>query len=185
MSAKPRIDDAAIDLFTRLGVDAATTKEIAAAAGVSEGAIYRHYRSKDELAISLFMRAHRRLSELVGEVLVGDMDINARAAALVNAYCRAADEDWALFSFHLLSLHRFIPYYQDDGLDPVTTVEMVLKRAMMSAEIPPADPGILASMIIGVVRQTAENRIYGRFEEPLSVHADLMTKAVQAILFAR
>jgi AcrR family transcriptional regulator len=185
MSAKPRIDDAAIELFTRLGVDASTTKEIAAAAGVSEGAIYRHYRSKDELAVSLFMKAHRRLSELVEEATSGEMDVKDRAAAIVQAYCQAADENWPLFSFHLLSLHRFIPYYQDDGLDPVTTVEKVLKRAMITAEIPPADPAVLGSMVIGVVRQTAENLIYGRIARPLSAYAEPMTKAIQAILFAR
>jgi AcrR family transcriptional regulator len=29
---------------------------------VSEGAIYRHWKSKDELAVGLFMACHRRLS---------------------------------------------------------------------------------------------------------------------------
>ena len=52
MSAKPRIERAALEVFVRDGVDAATTKAIAAQAGVSEGAIYRHWRSKDELAIT-------------------------------------------------------------------------------------------------------------------------------------
>ena len=59
MSAKPRIERAALEVFVRDGVDAATTKAIAAQAGVSEGAIYRHFRSKDELATSLFMAVHR------------------------------------------------------------------------------------------------------------------------------
>ena len=67
MSAKQKIDEAAVRLFARDGFDAATTKQIALAAGVSEGAIYRHYRSKDELAISLFMGVHRRLSQMVAE----------------------------------------------------------------------------------------------------------------------
>jgi AcrR family transcriptional regulator len=185
MSAKPRIDAAAIDLFTRLGVDAATTKEIAAAAGVSEGAIYRHYRSKDELAVSLFMGVHRRLSQLVEEAAAAAPDINSKAAAVVTAYCEVADENWALFSFHLLSIHRFLPYYQEDGKDPVTVVENILKRALVNAEIPPVDPRVLAAMIIGIVAQTAQNRVYGRIDNPLSSHAPLMIKAVQALLTVR
>jgi hypothetical protein len=40
-------------------------------------------------------------------------------------------------------------------------------------------------MIIGVVLQTAQNKAYGRIDSPLSAHAPLMTRAVQAILFAR
>ncbi|MFO1012527.1 MAG: TetR/AcrR family transcriptional regulator [Caulobacteraceae bacterium] len=185
MNAKPRIDAAAIELFTRVGVDAATTKELAALAGISEGAIYRHYKSKDELAISLFMGAHQRLSSLVEEAARSSENVRQQADAIVRAYCQAADEDWALFSFHTLTMHRFLPYYQEDGLDPVSMVEKVLKQAMITAQIPAADPAVLASMCIGVITQTAQNRIYRRFETPLSAHADLMSKGVQALLFAR
>jgi len=185
MSAKDRIDDAAINLFIHMGVDAATTKLIARAADVSEGAIYRHYKSKDELALSLFMATHRRLSALVEEAAAGQRDIRAKAAAIVRAYCQAADEDWPRFTFHMLSIHRFLPFYQEDGRDPVSVVEKLLKRAMLEAEIPAADPRVLAAMVIGLINQTAQNRAYGRFDQPLSAHAPLMTAAVEAVLFAR
>jgi AcrR family transcriptional regulator len=185
MSAKDLIDAAAIELFVHMGVDAATTKLIAKAAGVSEGAIYRHYKSKDELALTLFMSAHRRLSSLVAEAAAEAPDVKAKAAAVVRAYCQAADENWPLFSFHMLSIHRFLPFYQEDGRDPVTVVEKIVKWAMLENELPPADPRILAAMVIGIIVQTAQNRAYRRFEEPLSAHAPLMTAAVQAVLFAR
>ena len=182
---KDRIDRAALDLFVRVGVDAATTREIAAAAGISEGALYRHYRSKDALAVALFMGVHRRLSQLVEEAAAGKRDIRAKAAAIVSAYCQVADENWTLFTFHMINVHRFIPYYQEDGRDPVSVVENLLKAAMVSVEIPPADPRVLAAMIIGVVLQTAQNKAYGRIDNPMTAHAPLMIKAVQAILFAR
>jgi AcrR family transcriptional regulator len=185
MSAKEKIDAAAIDIFVREGVDAATTRQIAAIAGVSEGAIYRHYRSKDALALGLFMAAHRRLSSLVAEAAAGEATLNGKTAAIVRAYCQAADENWPLFTFHLLSLHRFLPYYQEDGKDPVSVVEQLVKRAMMEAELPPGDPRIVASMAIGVVVQTALNKAYGRFDEPMSAHAPLMAAAAQAVLHAR
>ena len=64
-------------------------------------------------------------------------------------------------------------------------IETLLKRAMLEAEIPPADPRVLAAMAIGVIIQTAQNKAYGRFDAPMSAHAPLMTAAVQAVLFAR
>ncbi len=186
MSAKPRIERAALEVFVRDGVDAATTRAIAAAAGVSEGALYRHYKGKDELAISLFMTTHRRLSSLIEETSARAVGIKAKAAAIVAAYCEVADDDWLTFSFHLTQIHRFIPYYQEDGRDPVTVTENVIKQAMIAAEIPPADPRVLAAMAIGVITQTAQNRVYGRLgSDPLSAHAGLMTAGVQALLFAR
>lgn len=186
MSAKPRIERAALEVFAVHGVDGATTKLIAARAQVSEGAIYRHWKSKDELAVGLFLAAHRRLSELIETEAGAVRGVAAKAEALVRAYCTAADEDWTLFSFHLLQLHHFLPYYQEDGLDPVTLVESIVKHAMLNMELPPADPRIVAAMAIGVITQTAQNRAYGRLgDDLLSVHAPLMTAAVLAVLKAR
>ena len=88
MSAKPRIERAALEVFVRDGVDGATTRAIAAEAGVSEGALYRHYRSKDELAITLFMIVHARLSSLIEEAADEAHGIKAKAAAIVRAYCQ-------------------------------------------------------------------------------------------------
>jgi AcrR family transcriptional regulator len=186
MSAKPRIERAALEAFVADGVDATTTKAIAARAGVSEGAIYRHWKSKDALAVGLFMDCDRRLSRLIEDEAAAVDGIKAKAMALVKAYCAVADEDWLLFSFHLLQLNHFLPYYQEDGRAPVTLVENVIKRAMINAELPPGDPRVLAAMAIGVITQTAQNKVYGRLgDDALSAHASLMTAAVQAVLFAR
>jgi hypothetical protein len=112
--------------------------------------------------------------------------VQAKAAAVVRAYCTVADEDWLLFSFHLLQLHHFLPYYQEDGRDPVTMVEGLVKRAMIDAQLPPGDPRVIAAMAIGVITQTAQNKAYGRLgDDALSAHAPLMTAAVQAVLSAR
>ena len=186
MSAKPKIERAALEVFVDRGVDAATTKLIAAKAGVSEGAIYRHWKSKDELALGLFMSTHQRLSDLIIGQAEAETGIKAKAAAVVRAYCTVADEDWLLFSFHLLQLHHFLPYYQEDGRDPVTMVEALVKRAMIDMELAPGDPRVIAAMAIGVITQTAQNKAYGRLGgDALSAHAPLMTAAVQAVLFAR
>ena len=186
MSAKPLIERAALVIFVRDGVDAATTRAIATQAGVSEGALYRHYKSKDELATTLFMVPHRRLSSLVEFGLARASGIRAKAAAVVRAYCQVADEDWLIFTYHLTQIHRFIPYYREDGRDPVTVVEKAIAQAIDDLELPPADPRVLAAMAIGVITQTAQNKAYNRLgKDLLSAHAPLLTSAVQAVLFAR
>ncbi|MGC4955330.1 TetR/AcrR family transcriptional regulator [Actinomadura citrea] len=53
MSARERILDAAADIMRRHGVARATTKEIAKAAGYSEALLYKHFRDKDELMLSV------------------------------------------------------------------------------------------------------------------------------------
>lgn len=48
------IRDAAMRVFVRCGVDAATMQEIASEAGLSAGAIYRYFQGKEELTRSVF-----------------------------------------------------------------------------------------------------------------------------------
>ena len=185
MSAKPRIDRAALELFTVRGYDAATTREIAAAAGVSEGAIYRHYKGKEELAVALFLSLHKRLSTLIQEEAAAAPGFPSKVRAVVNAYCQVADEDWLLFSFHMLSLHRFLPYYEEDGADPVSVTARLIKLAIAHDELPDGDPELLASMALGVVTQTAQNKAYGRIKGPLGDLAPILGTAVLAVLTTR
>ena len=66
---KGRIERAAIELFAARGVDGVSIADIAAAAGVAQGALYRHYRGKDELATQLFADAYLRTGTDLAAIL--------------------------------------------------------------------------------------------------------------------
>lgn len=55
-SAKERIDRAAYELFSRRGVNAVGVDTIVAHAGVAKRTLYKHYPSKDELALAFLQR---------------------------------------------------------------------------------------------------------------------------------
>lgn len=177
-SARERIERAALALFVERGVDAATTREIAARAGVAEGSIYRHFDSKDELAAAMFLSVHTRLATLIREAAKSKRGIAEQTGAVVDAYCRTADENFPLFTFHLLYAHRFLP--SPEGVDnPVDAVEDIIVGAMKRREIVRGEPGFVAGMALGVVLQTALQIHYGRLKGPLSQYAaDLVTAAL-------
>lgn len=180
---RARIERAALDLFVARGVDAATTRDIAAAAGVSEGAIYRHFDGKDALASAIFLEIHTRLARLVREAAAKKPDLAAQARAIVGAYCETADADFPLFKFHLLYAHRFMP--TPDGVDnPVAAVEDIVASAMKRREIPRRDPALAAGMALGLVLQTALQISYGRLAGPLSAYAADMAAGALAALSA-
>ena len=183
-STRARIERAALDLFVARGVDAATTRDIAAAAGVSEGAIYRHFDSKDELASMIFLEIHTRLAALVREAAARKMSLAEQARAVVEAYCATADADFPLFRFHLLYTHRFLP--TPEGVDnPVSAVEDLVAAAMKRREIPRRDPALAAGMALGVVLQTALQISYGRLKGPLSTYCDDIAAGALAALGAQ
>jgi len=53
-STKAKIFDAAIELFANKGFKGTSVREIANALGLTEGAVYRHFSSKDEILESIF-----------------------------------------------------------------------------------------------------------------------------------
>jgi len=184
-NARPKIERAALQLFVNEGVDAATTRDIADKAGVSEGALYRHYKGKDELALALFMETHNRLGDIVMQAAQTDGDLEAKVRAIVTSYCHLADEDWLLFSFHLVSLHKFVPHDIKRPDDPVSITENIIKGLMTTGEIPEGDPAILAAMVLGVVIQAGEHKAYNRLPGAFSKHIDAFTKAIVAILLQK
>ena len=50
------MEQAAIALFARKGLSSTTIKDIAAGAGVTQGALYRHYSGKTQMAWELYSR---------------------------------------------------------------------------------------------------------------------------------
>lgn len=176
-----RIEAAALALFVAHGVDAATTREIARAAGVSEGAIYRHFDSKDELAAAMFLKIHTRLAALIRAAARARRGIAEQAGAIIDAYCTTADEDFPLFTFHLLYAHRFLPTPEDVD-NPVDAVEDIINAAMKRREIVRNDPAFVAGMALGLVLQTALQIHYGRLKGPLSQYAEDLVAATIATL---
>lgn len=56
MKTKDRIIEVAIRLFNQEGTKAVTTNHIAAAAGISPGNLYYHFRNKEEIIRDIFFR---------------------------------------------------------------------------------------------------------------------------------
>ncbi|MEL7487977.1 MAG: TetR/AcrR family transcriptional regulator [Pseudomonadota bacterium] len=154
---------------------------MAARAGLSEGALYRHFKGKDAIALHLFTAIHEKLSRLVRTAGASASTIDAQADAIVDAYCATADDDWALFSYHMFTTPRFLPT-PPGGDDPVTATEDIVRAAMARGDIPSADPVILSAMALGVVLQPALHKAYGRLDGPLADHAETFKAGVKRIL---
>src|SRR4029450_7766946 len=99
---KARVERGALTLFVARGVAETTTKEIAMAASIAEGTIYRYFPSKEQLALDLFQRHHPALAEALAEAQRPARGLRAKIEAIVRCYCEWADRDWTLFAYHLL-----------------------------------------------------------------------------------
>ena len=179
---KARVERAALSLFVARGVAETTTKEIAMAASVAEGTIYRYFPSKEQLALDLFLRHHQGLAEALAEAQRPAKALRAKIEAIVRCYCEWADRDWTLFAYHLLNQHSFLIQVPDGMANPVTVVRDVISQAMKAGEIPRRNVDLAAASAIGVVMQAATYKVYGRFTGDLSDHVRFFADAAWAVL---
>lgn len=81
LSPKERIDRAAYDLFSRHGVRAVGVDTIVERSGVAKMTLYRHYESKDALALAFLDRRWEFFSR-GWQAAVEDLDLPPREAVL-------------------------------------------------------------------------------------------------------
>jgi AcrR family transcriptional regulator len=94
---RPHIERAALRLFVTRGLRGTTIREIAAEAGVAEGTLYRHWRSKRDLARALFRGCAATVAAAVRRAAEGERLPRARLAAAIGALFRAARDETLLY----------------------------------------------------------------------------------------
>src|SRR3954462_7665731 len=89
---RQRIIEGALRLFAEKGVDATSIRDIAASAAITEPAIYRHYRSKEDLVWEIFWSGYSSLGEMLASIEVkGGM--RQHLATVVETICGLFDRN--------------------------------------------------------------------------------------------
>lgn len=181
-SGKGRIERAALFLFSESTIEGVSTKRIAEKADVSEGLLYRHFKSKEDLARTLMLIIHARLTLMITEIDNLDIPITEKVRRIVVEYCHIADADWPLFKYHILHLHRFSDISDSPEKSPQGAAASLLERAMKRGDLPSENANLLAAMALGVVLQAAQTKILGAISGPLLPHAGRLTQGVLSVL---
>jgi len=76
----------ALKLFSEKGIKETTIRDIARAVGITEGAIYRHFDSKDQIVYELFEKYSGELYSCMESALNSDGDEETRFRKVVEAF---------------------------------------------------------------------------------------------------
>ncbi len=105
-STRERILEAALKLFSKKGFKETTIKDIAKEVGITEGAIYRHFTSKEEIIDSLLKTITEELKQRLFESIeMGDRD-ETRLDNVVDALLEYAFSQPE--SFRFLNLYHLL-----------------------------------------------------------------------------
>jgi len=168
---RDRIEKAAIRLFVEKGVTETSVRDIARAVDISEGALYRHFVSKDELVWAVFERHYVEFAGRLEALAKNETTVRGKLAAMIRGFCHAHDENPTLFRFLLFVQHGQLNKLAPGTPTPVDAVRNVLERGIASNELPPQHPDFATALVFGIVLQPVTFAAYGRLParmEPLS-----------------
>jgi AcrR family transcriptional regulator len=177
---RDRIEKAAIRLFVEKGVTETSVRDIARAVDISEGALYRHFVSKDELVWAVFERHYVEFAGRLEALAKSETTARGKLAAMIRGFCHAHDENPTLFRFLLFVQHGQLSKLTPGTPTPVDAVRTVLERGIASKEIPDQHPDVATALVFGIVLQPVTFAAYGRLPSSMGSMRDRLVTAAWA-----
>jgi TetR/AcrR family transcriptional regulator, acrAB operon repressor len=203
MARKTKIDaaitreqllDAAERVFREQGVARTSLAEVAAAAGVTRGAVYWHFRDKADLFTAMCERATLPLAALVCQAgtavhadplgALRELSIGALTALATDPRAQAVFE--VIFSSELTGdLAQIAGDRERERCDCLLSVERLLQQALAAGQLPADTDTALATRLLhacvaGIMREW----VLDKSAYDLAVHAPLFVDVVLAGLRA-
>lgn len=180
-----RLLRATISLVSRSGPRAASIRRIAREAGVTEGAVYRHFKSKDELwrlAHTLIVDEMLKQKE---SIVASPASARDKLAAWVRATFANFDKNPEAFYYALLADHRapaiLGPFFHRQG----ELFQVLIRLGQTSGELRTIDPTLAMSHFSGLMLNVARLVHEGTLRAPASQYADEVALAAWLALGAR
>ncbi|MGH6933747.1 MAG: TetR/AcrR family transcriptional regulator [Dongiaceae bacterium] len=181
---KQKIAEVALVLFVDKGVAETSIRDIARGAEIAEGALYRHYASKDDLAWRLFADSYVALARMLDDLQARQAGFRGKIEVLVRQFCQAFDDNPVLFSYLLLTQHDQIKKLSAEMPSPIRVVHRVIAEGLARQAGDKRNPDVVAAMVMGVVMQVAVELMYGRIAGRLTDQAELLIDACWRIIQA-
>jgi AcrR family transcriptional regulator len=154
---------AALRCFSRLGYDATRVKHIAAEAGVSDAALYAHWKGKEELAADIYAEGMRAYGETISTLAAqAERPVAARLKAIARASLdlyRTEPEAW---TFLVQGQGRFMAALEADFPYPIRVIERLIAEGQADGSVRAGDVRVLAGIATGCFTYPVIVAIYAR-----------------------
>ena len=179
---KELIARTALHLFVEKGITETTIRDIASAAGIAEGTLYRHYESKDQLAWELFSSNYLAFARELDRLQEDYDNLRDKLTAMIRQFCTFFDRDPVLFSYLLLAQHAQLKKVTPEMQTAVTVLQKVIAQGMAKGEVPEMEVELAAAMVLGVVLEVATFKAYNRITQDLSELSDSLATVCWRVL---
>lgn len=158
---------AALELFVAKGIDPTSVRDIGTLAGLSNPALFRHFASKEDLALELFGRIFRRFAATLP--VADGSPFAAQVRRALAAYLDFFDRDLEAALYFQENLRRLWPQLPREQRGPslLTRWQDVIAVGIAQGVVSRRDdPRLLVVLVTGTLGQLARQLYFGEIETP-------------------
>jgi TetR/AcrR family transcriptional regulator, repressor of fatR-cypB operon len=148
---RPVIVRAATSLFAERGIDGTSMRDIAEAAGVREAAIYRHFKSKEELTREIFVSWYGSYCERLQLIVSGPGCTLYKLRQIVRHEFSAATDHSEAFIYLCENEARFLRSHPLGIASAQSVLTTFIRGGQEKAEVRGGSPDLLADMLSGAL----------------------------------
>lgn len=157
---KQAILETALELFVSDGIDATSIRSIARGADTAEGNIYRHFKSKNDLAQTIFLNCATLFRNTLKKEVEKDSEPEEQIETLVRTIFDFSFEYKREFSYIFIANHR----------------DEIITKEMLSRPLP-------IDVIVEILQAGNKQDVFELPEEPTIAVAWIMGVAQRSIIF--
>ena len=175
------IEKGVVEVIARKGLRGTTIQDIALAAGVSPGLLYRYWKNRDDLAAEVYTNHYQDLLERLGRLALTEPGFWNRLSVMIRGFLEFADENPTILKFLLLSQHdlqQSVPIEKGIRKNLVMLIDM----GMTDGSIGRRDENLTIQFILGIVLQPVVGALYGDLPLPLVQYHGPIVEALKRIL---
>lgn len=171
--AKRAVLTEGLRLFAERGLSATSIRDIADATGYSNPALYKHFKTKEELALTLFERCYNELMSRLTLAMRRENGFSRQFRAYVAAFTAFYDSDPHAMIFTTDNLATLWPQVSPGMRERtiITLTRELLERGREEALVSKdADLPLQLILVVGTLVQLARQIFLRALEGPASAH---------------
>ncbi|MCP4251573.1 MAG: TetR/AcrR family transcriptional regulator [bacterium] len=180
---KEAIFRSATRLFGQRGLSGTGVREIAKEAGVSEAALYRHWKGKKQLARDIFVQGMADLHGFLTAEVPTDGPFCDAVRSMVRVFYHAYDENPVVFQYLLLNQHEVWRTMDSEDANPVGFWFDLLRSRSSEFQVEPELRGdVLGPITLGMILRPSIAAAYETISLPLAQYTEPVSLAICRVL---
>jgi AcrR family transcriptional regulator len=152
--SRNKIRTVALRLFVTKGIKSTTTREIAKRAGIAEGTIYKHFQSKDEIALELFINNIDVFREKLLENIENKDEPKERLDRLIHNFFDFAKSHPEAYSYIMDAHYTEVKKIPKDRPKPKDLFVEAIHLGIEKGDFRKLDENLGAALVIGMINRT-------------------------------